>query len=559
MKPIKTDVLIVGAGPIGLCAALLLEKIGLDYLVVERRSSLHMSPQAHVISSRTLEICRSVGVSDVPIRAAGPILTDTMNIRWVDRLIGRDLGSFSLGRDPQSMQDMLSNTPTPTTNLSQDQFEQVLYDHLPQEKVRFGASWQGFETVEQAYVSTLTGLDNVQLTVESRYIIGADGAGSVVRKSIGANMVGPDNIQTYVTIHFSANLREQLKGREALLYWVMEKECEGVFIAHDIDSNWIFMKTASADEQIDTEDKDKFENLLRKAIGEDVELTINSIDVWRMSAQISDAYQSGNMFLVGDAAHRFPPTGGIGMNTGIQDAHNLVWKLAMVENGVKPALLETYEVERKPVAETNSTQSLSNAMKMSEVAQSLDADGDKQISMSDINAVLTNPNLSARTQTAIDHQSAHFNMSGLDLGFCYRSNALVEDGIPPQSDNPVSKYLPSTTPGGRMPHIWLTVGETQQSTLDLINYGRFLVLATDSVENLEAVTNELRDKGYPVDLESIGTDTNLQPADDSFVDLFNGEVLLIRPDGHIAARLTGANAAYELGHIIEDLFPLDDS
>ena len=110
-----------------------------------------------------------------------------------------------------------------------------------------------------------------------------------------------------------------------------------------------------------------------------------------------------------------------------------------------------------------------------------------------------------------------------------------------------------------MPHIWLTVGETQLSTLDLINYGRFLVLATDSVENLEAVTNELRDKGYPVDLESIGTDTNLQPADDSFVDLFNGEVLLIRPDGHIAARLTGANAAYELGHIVEDLFPLDDS
>jgi 2,4-dichlorophenol 6-monooxygenase len=553
---IRTDVLIVGAGPVGLLTALLLEKVGLDYLLVEHRPSLHTAPQAHVITSRSLEICRSIGISDMPIRAAGPQPNDAMNIRWVDRLAGRDLGVFSLGSDPRAIQSLLSNTPTPTTNLSQDQFEQLLYEHLPEPaKVRFGYVWESAETSEQGLVSTLTGTQGDSLEVESRYLIGADGAGSRVRKSIGANMIGPDNLQTFVNIHFTADLREHLRGREGLLYWVMEKECEGTFIAHDIDSNWIFMKTVDADESIDPINEEKFSALLRKAIGADVDLTINSMNAWRMTAQISDAYQSGRIFLVGDAAHRFPPTGGIGMNTGFQDAHNLVWKIAMVERGLDPVLLETYEVERKPVAEMNSEQSLANAMKMSEVAQVLDADGDKQITMSDLDLIAADAESCANVQQAIDRQAAHFNMSGLDLGFCYKSNAVRVNGAPPQSDDPVSEYLPSTTPGARMPHAWLLSGVTRQSTLDLIKCDHLLVLATTPVIDIKKVVDRLREADYLIDLVPIGDGTDLQPADGRFEELFKGSVLLVRPDGHIAACFTNASAADELGDVVSTLFP----
>jgi len=554
---ISTDVLIVGAGPVGILTALLLDKVGLDYLVLERRPTLHNAPQAHVISSRSLEICRSVGVSDKPIRQQGPDPADTMHVRWVDRLVGRDLGAFSLARDPQAIQRMLTTTPTPTTNLSQDRFEALLFEQLPDKaKVRFNHCWQGCEQTDDGYRSTVDELNAQPLTIESRYLIGADGAGSPVRKAIGGSMVGPDNIQTFINIHFGADLRAQLKGREGLLYWVMDHECEGTFIAHDIDSNWIFMKSIPADEPTDPIDEEKFAAVLRKTIGADVDLTIHSMNVWRMTAQISDTYQSGRIFLVGDATHRFPPTGGIGMNTGFQDAHNLVWKIAMVERGFDPALLDSYGPERQPVAETNSAQSHANAVKMSEVTRLLDVDGDRCVTMQDLNQVLADEQRCTDVQAAIDRQSAHFNMSGLDLGFCYTSPLVRPDGEPPQSDDPVSHYLPSTTPGARMPHAWLQAGPDRVSTLDLLTYGRLLVMTpADADVNVQAALDALTAAGYPIDFACIGDGGSHQPADSTYAELFGDHVLLVRPDGHIAARFSTTTAGAELGATAMTLFP----
>ncbi|MEM7271982.1 MAG: FAD-dependent monooxygenase [Actinomycetota bacterium] len=551
---VDVPVLIVGAGPVGLMTGLLLEQQGIDYRIVERRATLHLAPQAHVISSRSLEICRSVGIDDHAIRRLGPDPADTSSVRWVDRLVGRDLGVFGMGppREGGGGTPPPAPTPTPTTNLGQDRFEALLFDHLEHpERVLFSHAWTGYESTGDRYRSTIdVGDDQIEIT--SRHLIAADGAGSRVRKALGIEMVGPDNLQTYLNIHFRANLRRELAGREGLLYWVMDQAVDGAFIAHDIESNWIFMKTVDGDAPLDPIDQDHYAAVLRDAIGTEVELDIVSMNPWRMTAQVAERYRHDGVFLAGDAAHRFPPTGGIGMNTGLQDAHNLVWKLAMVERGADPSLLDTYEPERKPVAETNSTQSLTNAMKMFEVVARLDVDGDGTIGADDIEAVLADPDRGAKVQEAVDDQAAHFNMSGLDLGFAYPPGPLiVGDGDPPLSDDPVSVYVPSTTPGARLPHAPLQSDEPRRSTLDLVRHDAFVVLAGP-----DATVPELGQHPQPTVLITIGPGGDVALADDRLNDLFPpDQVLVIRPDGHIAARVRGPGSGQAVPELIDQVVP----
>ena len=560
MTRIETRVLIVGAGPVGLITGLLLDRLGVDFLIVERREGLHQAPQAHVISSRTLEICRGVGIDPMAVYAAGPPLEDIRTVRWVDRLVGRDLGVFTMGSDPEELMRMLKQSPSPTANLSQDRFEGILFEHLAattgRDAVRFEHAWEGYSTTDGLYLSRVHTPDG-PLEIASRYLIGADGAGSRVRKAAHIDMIGPDDIQTFVNIHFSANLREPLAGREGLLYWIMDKEVEGTFIAHDIERNWIFMKTVDASEPLDPIDEGKFAALLRKAIGADLPITIHSMNAWRMTAQIASAFRRDRLFLVGDAAHRFPPTGGIGMNTGFQDAHNLAWKVAMVDAGGDPRLLDTFEPERKPVAEVNSEQSVTNAMRMMEVAFLLDVDGDRRITLPDLDAVLADADRLAAVQTAVDAQAAHFNMSGLDLGVCYTGAGVIDDGPPPASEDPVSKYVPSTTPGARLPHAVLLRDGAPLSTLDLVALDRFLVFAHhDAPDTLEAAIEELAERGAPLGMRRVGPGADIVPADDRFAALFpTEEVLLVRPDGHIAARFESGRATAELARALNVLLP----
>ena len=549
MTNLETTVLIVGSGPAGLLAGMFLNKLGIDFLIVERHADLHQAPQAHVISSRSLEICRAVGIDDAAIRALGPDPMKARSVRWVDRLVGRDLGVFTLGNDPDEVVRMLTQSPTPTTNLSQDQFEQVLFARLVEtagaDRVRFAHRWDGFIETADGYLSTVVSGDET-LEISSRYLIGADGAGSRVRKACGLEMVGPDNIQTFVTVHFTADLSEVLTGREGLLYWVMDDEVNGVFIAHDIDRGiWIYMKTVDETETLDPIDEVRFAGLLKEAIGADVPHQVLSLDSWRMTSQISSGYRKNNVFLVGDAAHRFPPTGGIGMNTGFQDVHNLIWKIGMVEAGMDPAVLDTYEAERKPIAETNAEQSFNNASKMIEVAIALDVNGDRKITMDDLDAAMGDPSRRQAVQTAVDAQAAHFNMAGLDLGVCYTGAQVIGDGAPPVPENPVSTYTPSTTPGTRLPHAPVEQNGRAISTLDLLPYDRYLIWTqNDEADGLDEAVAELTDRGIPVSVQRLTERCGIHPVDDSFAALFPGdEVLVLRPDGHIAARLTTGTGA----------------
>ncbi len=478
---------------------------------------------------------------------------DTMAIRWVDHLAGRDLGVFSLASDPQKIARMITLTPTPTTNLSQDHFEKLLFDHLPSStQILFEHSWVEAAECDDGYVSTVEGPDGTETKIQSQFIIGADGAGSRVRAAIGASLEGPKVIQRYLNVHFHADLRDALSGREGLLFWVINPDCSGTFIAHNIDHDWVFMKPIDTDESFDGIDEAKYAEILHKAIGTDADVAIQSMSTWIMSAQVSDAYQKDGIFLVGDAAHRFPPTGGLGMNTGFQDAHNLAWKIAMAINGFDASLLSTYEPERRPSAVVNAKQSHQNFLNMSEVDSALDIDGDGTATKADFDKLMSSPDDQAKVQAAIERQAKHFNMSGYDLGVCYKSNAIKSDGPPPVSSDPVTTYIPSTVPGARLPHCWLVQNGQRISTLDLLDSTRFLVLSSgqmndDLVDTIEA----LKERGYPVEQANVSIAGDIKPADDQFQGLFSEDkVLVVRPDSHIAARLTAAEASSGL----EDVF-----
>lgn len=546
MREVDVPVLVVGAGPVGLMAAVLLAGRGIECRVVDRRDGPHRAPQAHVVNARTLEICRNAGFDMEGLRRLATPRADGSTVRWMTTLTGQELGALPYERQGD---DMLRFTPTPLLNLSQHLFEPVLLEHARRKlgiTVDYRHEWHSLEQDVDGVTSEVR--DNVSDTpyrVHSRYVLAADGAGSQVRKQLDIPMVGPDRLQSFVMVHFQANLRHLVGKRPAILYWVVGPEARGSFIAHHIDHTWVFMHPFDAHtEPAEAYDEPRCRAIVGAALGRtDIDFTVRDISTWVMSAQVAERYASGRVFLVGDSAHRFPPSGGMGLNTGVQDAHNLVWKIAAVLAGEAPAeLLDSYAPERRPVAQHNADQSLLNAMRMFELAEMVGMNDDLETAQRRLATVLLDPEERRRLAAAIESQQEHFDMFGLQLGFRYDAGALLPDGAPPPPlANPVRDYVPTTRPGARLPHAWVEHGGRRCSTLDLVPYDRFTLITGADGGAWEEAAQRLEKPR--VSCLVAGRDFNDPEAHwHEVAEIGSSGALLVRPDQHVAWRTAQAPA-----------------
>jgi 2,4-dichlorophenol 6-monooxygenase len=343
-------------------------------------------------------------------------------------------------------------------------------------------------------------------------------------------MIGPAGIQSFVAIHFRGNLRPYVSGRLGALHFIMDPEASGTFIAHDIENESVFMVPFDPNtETIENYGTDRCEHIVRNAIGDDTaDIEIVGAGTWHMTAQVAESMHKGRVFLMGDAAHRFPPTGGMGLNTGVADAHNLVWKLLAVESGsAQLSLLNTYESERRPIAEVNCHQSLTNAFKMVVLAEALALH--PGATSADLAATLADPTRAEVIAAGVAEQATHFNMLGLQLGYVYETNlnhgqTPAMDSIDPTPFNPTGEI------GSRLPHAWVD-GET--STLDLVAQDGFTLF---SFGEHEAWKSALQKLDMSMSHVRVGDTTHVSDGWRQLCGIEIGGALVVRPDQHIAWR-----------------------
>jgi hypothetical protein len=379
--------------------------------------------------------------------------------------------------------------------------------------------------------------------VRARYLLAADGARSRVREALGIALHGTPALYRSINILLNADLRAWTAHRPAALYFIEQPGLKATFLTINGVNRWGFLiNNLPADDAGDEYTPERCAAVVRQAAGvPDLDVTILGAVPWVAAALVAERYRRGRVFLAGDAAHHMPPTGGFGLNTGVQDVHNLAWKLAAVLQGWGgPALLDTYEDERLPYGRAITEQSLMNA-------RSLGRGGPEATAAS--TASLARPEF--------------LNELGMIFGAAYESSAVVADGTPPPKvENPITDYVPSARPGHRAPHAWLERGSARLSTVDLVG-GRFVLLAgAGGAAWCDAARTAAGADGVTLEALRIGGD-DLHDPDGGWHELWEIErdgAVLVRPDGHVAWRSRSAvpGAEAEMRHALRRVLSLGD-
>jgi 2,4-dichlorophenol 6-monooxygenase len=364
--PERTRVLVIGGGPVGLVVSGLLSQRGVEHVVIERRRETQRAPAAHVMRRRPMEILDALGVGE-EVRGAVPDLPLDF-ITWCTTLGGPEVGRLDIRPvDPETG----VRGPEPWTNCPQNLLEPILLRHASREKqarIARGAECVAIEPRAGCVRARVRCEGGREQRIEADWAVAADGAGSPVRRMLGIPMEGMGPLGRFFMVHFEADLVPWVQHRSGPLFWILNPASPGCLIVHDPKRSHVFMMPRRGSDG----EEEAIPERLAAGLGVPLEPKILSVDAWSPHVQVAARYHEGRIFLVGDAAHRFPPTGGLGLNTGIQEAHDLVTRLAAVAAGNAPeALLDGYEAACRPAARANADESFENLKRLGEISRVL--------------------------------------------------------------------------------------------------------------------------------------------------------------------------------------------
>ena len=572
----EASVLIAGGGGAGLTASMLLSTLGIDHVLVSAMPHTSLLPKAHVLNQRAMEIFEEVGV-------AGRILeksTPAENMRataWYSGVTGnhdgygRELGRLECWGGAYTDPDFVSASPFRTANLPQIRLEPLLKQRAEElgGDIRFGHEVTGLRQDDKGVTADVKVRETGETySVRSQFLLGCDG-GRAIGKMVGIELEGLRDIMQNVSAHISYDFSKYIKDDGILIRWLVNPDFSGSFASGVLvamgpnnwgtkSEEWVLHFMFEPGDQGAFDDAKVLERM-RAAIGlPDFSPEIHLISRWTLEGVLANKFHVGRVFVVGDAAHRHPPTGGLGLNSAVHDAYNLCWKLALVlrgKAGIK--LLETYGEERRPVDDANVQNSLKAAFNHFNIDKALALSPEKSVQekWEELRPLWENwPNSAEKrhaVNSAIVSQTIEFRHHNIEFGYTYTSSAIVEDGTPkPVPIDKIRIYEPSTRPGHPLPHAFVERQGERIALNTLMHGGKFLLIAGEDGQPWIDAGREL-ERQLLIDLVAIrigileGDYVDARCAWTKQREIGRQGVLLIRPDRYIGFRSMGAVRNYK--------------
>jgi 2-polyprenyl-6-methoxyphenol hydroxylase-like FAD-dependent oxidoreductase len=523
---------IIGGGPVGMTLALLLDRLGVASVIFNTDTTTRWHPKGSTESARTMEIFRLLGLAD-RIRALGVPDDHPTDVAYFTRFNAYELARLRMPSRAEAVAQRrrapkTDQIPEPMHRANQMHVDRLLLDHLRTRQritLRFGWQADALEQDEDGVTLGAVNADGARETWRFQYLAGCDGGRSFVRRALGIGFRGEGSLEEryfggrmFSTYIRSPALAELLRPRRAWQYWAVNPDVRSTVISVDGGAEFLFRTKAAAPNQ-PAEDGD-IRAALDACAGMSIPADIVAHEPWTAGAAlVAERFQDRRVLLAGDAVHLFTPTGGFGMNTGLEDACNLAWKLAAsVQGWGGPRLLDSYELERLPIALRNTGAARQLSININDVH------APKEIEAA------TSEGAGARAAAAeqLATFAEQFGSLGVQLGARYDGSPVIEpDGTPPADDFAV--YRASSVPGGRAPHAWLDDHHAPGASLyDRLGAGFTLLRFGPSAPQGSAIEDVAQARGIPLAVLAI--------PDADIRDLYGCDLALIRPDQHVAWR-----------------------
>lgn len=568
MADITTDVMIIGTGPAGSATAALLASSGVETFIINRYRWLANTPRAHITNQRCMEVLRDLG-EDVEQEAY--LMATSQDLMgenvFCESLAGEELGRMkSWGNHPYSRAEHQLSSPCHMNDLPQTSMEPILFKTACSRGAQARMSCEYLSHVQDKEGVTVTCKDRLtdkEFTVRTRYLVGADGGNSLVAEHANLPFDGKMGVGGSMNIVFKADLSRYVAHRSSVLYWVMQPGADvggiGMGLVRMVRpwNEWLIVWGYDINQPAPVVDKAMATSVARQLVGDPkLEIDLISANTWTVNNKYATNMQNGRVFIMGDAAHRHPPSNGLGSNTSIQDSFNLAWKLVAVLKGhATPKLLDSYTEERAPVAKQIVTRANKSIVEFGPIFEALGMDGG-------VDHEKIQRNMDARCDAgekaekqrealrkAIEFKKYEFDCHGVEMNQRYASGAVVSEKTKPPGEGIDMElhYVPTTWPGSRLPHSWVfSKSGKKHSTLDLTGHGQFTVLTGIGGESWGEAAKTIGKKlGMEIKVVVIGPRRDFEDHTGDWArasEVRDSGCILVRPDHHVAWRTSKMTA-----------------